>query len=73
MLHVKYLERTTGYIRGGCSPIGMKKAFRTVIDASAENLETIVVSGGKIGFQMELAPDDLRRAAKASFEEITFA
>ena len=73
MLHVKDLERTTGYIRGGCSPIGMKKAFRTVIDASAENLETIVVSGGKIGFQMELAPDDLRRAAKASFEEITFA
>ena len=51
----------------------MKKAFRTVIDASAKSLETMVVSGGKIGFQMELAPDDLRRAANASFEEITFA
>ena len=72
MLHVKDLERTTGYIRGGCSPIGMKKAFRTVIDASAENLETIVVSGGKIGFQMELAPADLLRAANATFGEITF-
>ena len=72
MLHVKDLERTTGYIRGGCSPIGMKKAFRTVIDASAENLETIVVSGGKIGFQMELAPADLLRAANAIFGEITF-
>ena len=72
MLHVKDLERTTGYIRGGCSPIGMKKAFRTVIDASAKDLETIVVSGGKIGFQMELAPADLLRAANATFGEITF-
>ena len=72
MVHLKEVFPLTGYIRGGCSHIGMKKAFRTVIDASAENLETIVVSGGKIGFQMELAPADLLRAANATFGEITF-
>ena len=72
MIPVAQINAVTGYIRGGCSPIGMKKAFRTVIDASAKDLETIVVSGGKIGFQMELAPADLLRAANATFGEITF-
>lgn len=72
MLHVKDLLAVTGYIRGGCSPVGMKKAYKTVIDRSAESLEKIVVSGGKIGFQIELAPADLARAARAEFEAVTF-
>lgn len=71
MLHVKDLLAVTGYIRGGCSPVGMKKAYKTVIDQSAESLETIVISGGKIGFQIELAPADLAHAAHAKFEAIT--
>lgn len=72
MLHVKDLLAVTGYIRGGCSPVGMKKAYKTVIDQSAESLETIVISGGKIGFQIELAPADLAHVAHAKFEAITF-
>lgn len=56
MIHVDEINKTTGYIRGGCSPIGMKKQFRTVIDSSCESLETIIVSGGKIGAQVELSP-----------------
>ena len=49
----------TGYVHGGCSPVGMKKQFQTVLHESAADYETIVVSGGKIGAQVELAPDDL--------------
>ncbi len=71
MIHVKDINRITGYIRGGCSPIGMKKQYRTVIDASAEAFGSIIVSGGKIGFQIELAPQDLCRTANAEFAEIT--
>lgn len=72
MIHVKDINAVTGYIRGGCSPVGMKKQFKTVIDSTARDFDAIVVSGGKIGFQIELAPDDLARAAKADFGEITF-
>lgn len=72
MLHVKDLLAVTGYIRGGCSPVGMKKAYKTVIDQSGALLEKIVVSGGKIGFQIELAPADLARAARAEFHTIIF-
>lgn len=56
MIHVDEINKTTGYIRGGCSPIGMKKQFKTVIDSSCESLETMIVSGGKIGAQVELSP-----------------
>ncbi len=56
MIHVDEINKTTGYIRGGCSPIGMKKQFKTVIDSSCESLTTIIVSGGKIGAQVELSP-----------------
>ena len=56
MLPVKELLKTTGYIRGGCSPLGMKKAYPTVIDSHAREWETIVVSAGRIGWQMELSP-----------------
>lgn len=70
MIHVKDIQKWTGYIRGGCSPIGMKKQYRTLIDQSAENLETIIVSGGKIGIQIELTVPDLQAATEAGLEAI---
>ena len=59
MTHVKELLGLTGYIRGGCSPIGMKKAYSTVIDESALTQESIMVSAGKIGLQIQISPHDL--------------
>ncbi len=70
MLHVKDITQITGYVRGGCTAIGMKKQFRTVIDVSGKELEDIYVSGGKIGCQIHLAPTDLARAANAAFEDV---
>ncbi|MBE5946487.1 MAG: Cys-tRNA(Pro) deacylase [Lachnospiraceae bacterium] len=64
MIKSKELLPLTGYIHGGCSPIGMKKQFKTVIDSSAENLNTIIFSGGKIGFQVEVAMEDLKKVVK---------
>ena len=71
MLHVKEITAVTGYVRGGCTAIGMKKQFPTVIDESAENLEYMYVSGGKLWMQIRLKPDDLKRAAKAEYGQIT--
>lgn len=71
MIPVKDINSVTGYIRGGCSPIGMKKAYRTVIDQSCEQLETMIFSGGKIGFQIELAPQALISLISASTAELT--
>ncbi len=71
MIHVKDIFRITGYIRGGCTAVGMKKQFVTRIDASAAALPSIYVSGGRIGLQLELSPEDLRRAAKAEFADLT--
>ena len=71
MLHVSELLPLTGYVRGGCSPIGMKKQFPTVLDASALDFETICVSGGKIGTQVELAPGDLLALTRGSAAELT--
>ncbi|WOC32701.1 MULTISPECIES: Cys-tRNA(Pro) deacylase [Caproicibacterium] len=59
MIHVKDINKVTGYIRGGCSPVGMKKQFTTVFDESALQFGTIFVSGGKIGTQVELSIQDL--------------
>lgn len=70
MLHLKDLTAVTGYVRGGCTSIGMKKKFPTVIQKDAENLEQMVVSGGKIGMQITLAPLDLKKAADAVFEDV---
>ncbi len=70
MIHVKDINKVTGYIRGGCSPIGMKKQFVTVIDSSAESLDTFHVSGGKRGTQVELSPRDLAGLIGAKFENI---
>ncbi len=56
MIHVADINKLTGYIRGGCSPIGMKKLFATVLDESCLSLDTIVFSAGKIGMQIEMDP-----------------
>ncbi len=70
MIKVSEINKVTGYIRGGCSPIGMKKNYITVVDSSCENCDTIIVSGGKIGFQVELAPKDLIGLISAEVEHI---
>lgn len=70
MIHVKDINRITGYIRGGCTPVGMKKQYVTRIDASAQQLETMIVSGGRIGSQIELAPADLIRASAGEYAEL---
>lgn len=71
MLHVKDLLRVTGYVRGGCSPVGMKKAYPTVIDEDCLYFDTILVSGGRIGLQIELAPNDLQRVTGGSIVPIS--
>ena len=71
MLPLKDLTKVTGYVRGGCTAIGMKKEFPTVVDNSAKEQEVIMVSGGRLGSQIELAPDDLVRAAHAVYNDIT--
>lgn len=71
MLHLKDLENLTGYIRGGCSPVGMKKLFPTYFDQSALNFATIMVSAGKRGLQMELAPNDLAGLVRGKFVDLT--
>lgn len=70
LIHVKDIFALTGYIRGGCTPIGMKKAFPTVIHESAAGFDTIIISGGRIGAQILLAPDDLVRVTRAKLADI---
>lgn len=70
MLHVSKLTALTGYVRGGCSPIGMKKPFKTVFDASAMTQETIIVSAGRIGAQVECAPGELTALVKGVYADI---
>ena len=70
MIHVKDLFQLTGYVRGGCTSIGMKKAFMTRVDASAEGQERMYVSGGKIGCQICLAPWDLLKADGGEFADL---
>ena len=71
MIPQKELLPLTGYIHGGCSPIGMKKAFPTFIDETAQLFDAICVSAGKIGAQVELAPDDLARLTGAQYVQLT--
>lgn len=71
MIKSKDLLPLTGYIHGGCSPIGMKKQFKTVIDESAENFETIIFSGGKIGYQVELTLQDLKSVVDFDLKSLT--
>ncbi len=70
MIPQKELLPLTGYIHGGCSPIGMKKPFPTYIQESAEQQEKMFVSAGKVGFQIEIAPADLVRAAGGRYADI---
>ena len=72
MLPLKELLPLTGYVRGGCSPIGMKKPFPTYIDETAQLFDRVAVSAGKRGMQIVLAPDNLRRAAGAAFADLIF-
>lgn len=70
MLPVKDIQKFTGYIRGGCSPVGMKKSYPTFVHDSAQDKETIIVSAGKIGFQVELTPESLLNAAAGRYAPI---
>ncbi len=72
LIAVKEITPLTGYVRGGCTCIGMKKKFKTVIHSSAKEFDNIIVSGGRIGAQIILSPFDLARAAEARFAEIVF-
>ena len=71
MIKQKQLLPLTGYIHGGCSPVGMKKQFRTIIDSSAENLPWFFVSAGKTGMQIKVSPVQLSRLIGAVFAPIT--
>lgn len=71
MIKSKELLPLTGYIHGGCSPIGMKKFFTTIIDASAKDFDEIIFSAGKIGFQIEMNLTELEKIIKFKFDEIT--
>lgn len=71
MIKSKELLPLTGYIHGGCSPIGMKKSLKTVIDETANLQDTIIFSGGKIGFQIELSLQDLKKVIDFEIDDIT--
>lgn len=70
LLHVKDINSVTGYIRGGCTPLGMKKQFVTVVDSSAESFDEIIISGGKLGVQILLDPKDLVKVVGGKFAEV---
>ena len=71
MIHVKEINALTGYVRGGCSPVGMKKQYPTVFHETAEIVDTIMVSAGKIGYQVELAPAALIELVGGTLSDIT--
>ncbi len=72
MVHVKDIKDLTGYIRGGCTSIGMKKQFVTVVDSSAEKFGEIIISGGALGIQLMLSPSNLLKAVNGKYGEIVF-
>ena len=71
MILQKELLPLTGYVHGGCSPLGMKKQFRTIIDRSAEDKETIMFSAGRIGQQIETSPNELKKALDFEYGDLT--
>lgn len=72
LIHVKDINKITGYIRGGCTPLGMKKQFPTVVDDTAKALDEIIISGGRLGSQIFLSPKDLVKVTGGKFEQIIF-
>ena len=70
MIPVKDINKITGYIRGGCTALGMKKQFVTRLDESAKEQPMIVISGGRIGSQIKLPPEDFLKAAKGEYADI---
>lgn len=70
MIPARDITKVTGYIKGGCFPVGMKKLFKTAVDGSAEPFDRIVVSAGKVGLQMELPPQSLMEAISAGFADL---
>ena len=70
MLPLKDLTKVTGYVRGGCTAVGMKKAFPTVIQQEAKDLEYMHVSAGKLGMQLKISPIDLQKASNAKFDDV---
>ena len=70
MIHVSEITALTGYVRGGCSPVGMKKQYPTFFDSAVNDLDTVIVSAGKIGAQVELAPAELIRLVRAATADI---
>lgn len=70
MIHVKDINAVTGYIRGGCTPVGMKKLFPTFIHESAKTFDKIIISGGQIGAQLHINPEALARVVQAQFADI---
>ncbi len=72
-IHVKDINVVTGYIRGGCTPIGMKKNYRTVIHSTAKEFDTIIISGGRLGLQLILSPTDLAKACGGEFADIVLS
>ena len=70
MVHVKDIKNVTGYIRGGCTPVGMKKNYPTWIHESAKDLEEIIISGGRLGTQIFIKPEDLRKVTNGTFADI---
>ena len=71
MVHVSEINALTGYVRGGCSPVGMRKQYKTVYHESAETLDSIIVSAGKIGYQIEVSPQELIRLTRGVTADIT--
>lgn len=70
MVHVNEINALTGYVRGGCSPIGMKKKYTTIYHSSIKEHETVMVSAGKIGYQVEISPDDLIKLTNGKIADI---
>ena len=70
MIHVKDINKVTGYIRGGCTPIGMKKQYKTVLHKSILEFEEVIISGGRIGAQIFIKPQDLIQVTGATVADI---